>query len=255
MSPKTIVGAFCAVCSSVPVVSAQGVAFADQVVAFDTNNQAGGGVFMPSNALGAPSSSATAVHSLGVGGFLTLGFSVTITDGPGDDLIVFENPFSSGGRVYSEAMFVEVSTDGMTFARFPNLYTGPATSGGAFALNHPGIYSGLAGIKPHRGGVAGNDPGDVVEAGGDLFDLASLRMHPDVISGKVDLAKINEIRLVDVIAGQSLDSPRDGDRRSHRRQLRRQRCSRDSPHRQRHRQGSRGAAHRARIRQRAIDHQ
>lgn len=206
MSPKTVVGALCAMCSLVPTLTAQGVAFADRVVAFDTNNQAGGGVFQPSNALGAPSSTSTMVHSLGVGGFLTLGFSVVLTDGPGDDLIVFENPFASAGRVYSEAMFVEVSTDGVEFARFPNLYTGPAISGGSFALNYPGIYSGLAGIKPHRGGVAGNDPGDVVEAGGDSFDLADLRTHPSVLNGKVDLANINQVRLVDVVAGQSRDS-------------------------------------------------
>ena len=68
--------------------------FATRVVAFDDRGQAGGGIFNPANALGQPGGS-TDVHSLGIGGSLTLGFDVVIVDGPGADLLIAENPFAS----------------------------------------------------------------------------------------------------------------------------------------------------------------
>ena len=105
--------------------------FATKVVASFTNNNAGGGIFKVQNALGAPRggglwAGSTHVHSLGAGGFLTLGFDVTITDGPGADLVVFENPFltGAGSAVFAEAIYVEVSSDGKQFARFRSDYYG-----------------------------------------------------------------------------------------------------------------------------------
>src|SRR5690606_21580686 len=81
-------------------VSTKSGAYASTVVAFDTKGNAGGGVFHPANALGAPAPSLTKVHSLGDGGHLTLGFAVTITDGPGADFLVFENGFYVQGQVF-----------------------------------------------------------------------------------------------------------------------------------------------------------
>ena len=187
---------------------AQPGAFATKVISYDTNRQAGGGIFDPAKALGPPVASNLAVHSLGVGGYLTLGFDVTITDGPGADFLVFENAFaiSAGGPIFSEAVFVEVSSNGQDFARFPTLYQGPAASGGRYATSWAGYFTGFAGIKPSNGGKAGVSNFDVVQAGGDSFDLADLTSHPLVLAGKVDLARISQVRMVDVIAGVSRDS-------------------------------------------------
>lgn len=206
MRPIFITFALCAILS--PSVHGQAGAYATKVIAYDTKNQAGGGIFNPKNALGAPVVGSFGVHTLGVGGYLTLGFAVTITDGPGADFLVFENPFvlSAGGKIFSEAMFVEVSSNGRDFARFPTRYRGPATSGGAFATSWAGYFSGCAGIKPSNGGKTGVDNFDVVQAGGDSFDLADLKNHALVAAGKVDLKKILQLRIVDVVAGTSKDS-------------------------------------------------
>jgi hypothetical protein len=192
-----------------PVLLAQAKSlFATRVVAFDTRNQAGGGIFVPANALGAPDGTdPLAVHSLGVGGWLTLGFDVVITDGPGADFIVFENSFAVQGRLFAEVMQVEVSSDGNEWAQFASAYQGAQTSH-PFATSHAGVFRGLAGVKPTRAAptLPAVDPRDVVEAGGDAFDLADLAGHPQVLNRKVDLAAIRFVRLVDVVAGTTLDS-------------------------------------------------
>ncbi|MCA8958755.1 MAG: hypothetical protein KDC87_21945 [Planctomycetes bacterium] len=205
MRPCFVVFALCATPLSFAPLAAQGV-FATKVIAFDTKGNAGGGSFDPKNALGAPSSATSNVHSLGVDGWLTLGFDVVITNGPGADFIVFENPFRVGSQVYSEAVFVEVSSNGTDFARFPTRYSGPSTSGGPFATGYVGWYEGFAGIKPHLGGAPGVDPADVVQVGGDSFDLEDLRNHPLVLANKLDLNRVIQIRLVDVVAGISRDT-------------------------------------------------
>jgi hypothetical protein len=179
------------------------VGFADRVVASDTMGQAGGGIFVPANALGRPDGS---VHTLGVGGFLTLGFDVPIVDGPGADLVVAENPFRSFAApwtTFAEVFFVEVSTDGLHFARFPALYTGPQVDPGAFAFVHTGAYGGLGGVAPVD---LAADPTDIASYGGDAFDLADLATHPEVVAGLVDLQNVREVRLVDVRTGVDVDA-------------------------------------------------
>lgn len=190
--------------------------FATRVVASNTNNNAGGGIFQPQNALGAPSggglnAGGTHAHSLGAGGSLTLGFDVILTDGPGADFVVFENPFltGSGSSVFAEAIFVEVSSDGKQFARFPSSYYGPQRSGGAFAVSQVNMFDGLAGVCPVLAGSSQHpkaDPQDVVTGGGDAFDLADLKNHTLVLQGVVKLGAIQFVRLVDVIGGKDMDS-------------------------------------------------
>ncbi len=180
--------------------------FASRVVAHDDHGGAGGGIFLPQNALGRPDG-ATRVDSLGLGGSLTLGFDVTIVDGPGADLLVAENPFANGGApwaTFAETCFVEVSSDGVTFARLPSRYSGPQIDPGAFAFVHSGWYSGLAGVLPVN--IGATDAQDVVLAGGDAFDLADLRNDPLVVGGQVDLNAIREVRLVDAVTGVDLDA-------------------------------------------------
>lgn len=72
-------------------------------------------------ALGAPGG-ALDVVSLGDGGIATLGFAQPITNGAGPDFAVFENGFAGQTAPfgdYLELAFVEVSTDGKRFVRFP----------------------------------------------------------------------------------------------------------------------------------------
>lgn len=190
---------------SAPVV-AQSV-FATHVVASDTNGQAGGGIFAPGNALGAPGG-AFDVHSLGAGGSLTLGFALPIANGPGADFLVGENPFFVAGSffaTFAEVALVEVSSDGAHFARFPARYFGPAASPGPFGSATVGSYANLAGQHAVLA-WPGADLQDVVEAGGDAFDLADLADDPLVTGGLVDLGSITQVRLVDVVDGQVADA-------------------------------------------------
>ena len=182
---------------------AQSGEFAARVIAFDDMGMAGGGIFNPANLLGQPDG---LVHSLGIGGWATVGFDVVITDGPGADLIITENSFFSGSLpgAFAEMVFVEVSSDGVNFARIPNAYYGPAVSPGPFGVINVAMYSGLAGATP--GNPLATDPLDVVDAGGDAIDLADAASDPLVLSGAVDLTAITQLRLVDVRDGVDTDS-------------------------------------------------
>lgn len=213
MRNLAILAAFCAsVAPYGATLPAQSV-HATHVISHSTNGDAGGGVFQPSNALGAPSGGGagvgtTHVHSLGVGGSLTLGFGVTIVDGPGEDLVVAENPFYQAGlswRTFAEVAFVEVSTDGVTFARFPAKYLGPATAPGPFGSVIVGGFDNLAGSTPVFA-TSSADAASVAAGGGDAFDLADLANDPAVLAGTVDLQAIHEVRFVDVRSGLDLDS-------------------------------------------------
>jgi hypothetical protein len=188
--------------------------FATHVVQFTRGT--GAGIFVPANALGHPRGAGLLqgslhVLSLGEGGHVTLGFAVTITNGPGVDFIVSENPFLAGNLTssFAEAVFVEASTDGVQFARFPTRFVGPGSSGGAFSFLPVGSLSGFAGALPVLANdltAGGVDPFDPCTAGGDPFDLEALRNDPLVVRGAVDLGAIHYVRLVDVVSGVSRDS-------------------------------------------------
>ena len=195
---------FAAVAALVSFLPAQNP-FASRVVSYDDKGGAGGGIFDPRNALGPPGGTFD-VHSLGIGGQITLGFDVVIVDGPGADFLVAENAFLTGtlGESFAEMMFVEVSSNGVDFARVPNGYYGPQMSPGPFAGVQIAWYSGLAGAVPVDPGA--RDAQDVVTAGGDAIDLADLHSHPMVQSGRVDLHAITQVRLIDVVDGVDRDS-------------------------------------------------
>ena len=149
--------------------------------------------------------------SLGKNGDITFGFDVTITNGPGKDFIVFENPFfinSQPGKIFAELMYVEVSTDGINFAKFPSISNTPGPGS-----IYPNNVTNLAGVWPVYANVGedGNDmepdPFNSNEAGGDAFDLDDLVNHPLVQSGDIDLQNINYIKLIDILGdGSNLDS-------------------------------------------------
>jgi len=138
--------------------------FATAVVAISYGTGAGfGQQNMPTVVLGPPRGSGAAagsldVVSLGLGGSITVELGVDVVDGPGSDLIVFENPFVG----FLETGQVAVSADGQTFV--------------AFACD-PATQVGCAGVNPVKASPDnGTDPTDPTAAGGDAFDLATISM-------------------------------------------------------------------------------
>ena len=157
------------------------------------------------------------IYNLGVGGTLTLGFAAAggtvpraIQNGPGVDFIVSENPLENtfGGTddVFGELLFVEVSSNGQDFARFPVVSDMPGPVG-PYDVIDPDLVSGFSGVRPVMANVdtpGSPDPFDPAAAGGDAFDLAALAAHPLVTSGVLDLQDVRFVRLVDVVGDGSL---------------------------------------------------
>jgi hypothetical protein len=130
-------------------------------------------------ALGPAGTDTTAIVSLGDGGAITLGFALPIVDGPGADFAVFENGFADE---FLELAFVEVSSNGTDFVRFPAASLTPTDSQvGSFGALDPTNLHNLAG--KYRVGF------------GTPFDLT------DVVglSGLVDVQQIHFVRIVDVV--------------------------------------------------------
>lgn len=157
---------------------------------------------------GGPTTGSLDVLTLGVRGAVTLGFNVNgrarrIVNQPGPDFIVFENAFFIGGNPlssFSELAFVEVSTDGITFARFPNHATNAGPVGPGSGID-PTQVSGLAGVHAVLANIDSNttDPFDPAAAGGDTFDLSDLAAAPIVLNGQVRLSDIRYVRIVDIL--------------------------------------------------------
>lgn len=137
----------------------------------------------PSGALGPISGS---VVSLGDGGSITLGFDAPIANGSGFDFAVFENGFLLGATgthlAYLELAFVEVSSDGENFFRFPStsLTQTDAQVGGFGPLDARDLDN-LAG--KHIAGYG---------TGFDLEDLVG-------VSDLLDVNNVIQVRLVDVV--------------------------------------------------------
>ncbi len=154
----------------------------------------------PLATIGDPSSILTgntsSVVSLGDGGSITLGFATPIANGAGADFAVFENGFTSGGAglAYLELAFVEVSSDGINFFRFPSVsLTQTATQVGSFGLLDASNLHDLA--------------GKYVSGYGTGFDLSELAG----VSPLLNINHVTEVRIIDVVG--SID-PRYGTRDS-----------------------------------------
>jgi len=140
----------------------------------------------PTRAYGPAAGTSTDIVSLGEGGWIALTFDRPIADGPGPDFAVFENSFSD---TFLELAYVEVSSDGATFARFDSGAHTP-TPIGAFGLTDPTDVHGVAGV--YRQGF------------GTPFDLALLRDHELARTGQLDLARITHVRIVDIVGDGSM---------------------------------------------------
>lgn len=130
------------------------------------------------NALYYAEGNQTSVVSLGDSGVATLGFDWPIFDGPGPDFAVFENSFD---HQYLELAFVEVSSDGMNFVRFPNhSETQTLTQ-----------ISGFGYLQAER---LHNLAGKYKSSYGTPFDLSELS---DSLS--LDINNVRFVRVVDVV--------------------------------------------------------
>ncbi len=124
------------------------------------------------------------VISLGDGGTATYAFNPPLQDGPGADIAIFENGLSDN---FLELAFVEISSDGQNFYRFPAVsLTDTLQQVGAFGTLDPTQLHNLAGKYRINFGVP--------------FDFAEL----DTIA-PLNLSAISHIRVTDVI-GSLTDS-------------------------------------------------
>ena len=129
-----------------------------------------------SDAVGAATTSTMDVVSLGDGGSATVTFAHPITNGEGPDFAVFENSFDD---YFLELAFVEVSSDGERFVRFPA--TSLTQTARQIVSRVDATYiNNLAG--KYRVGY------------GTPFDLAEL-----ADSTGLDINNITHVRIVDVI--------------------------------------------------------
>jgi hypothetical protein len=183
----------CAVAVIATVALAGAEPFADRVVGHVVGTGGGAGESgLPAIVLGPPHGGGafqggTDTFSLGLGGTITLAFDDNvIVDGPGPDLLVFENAFLPTGLTtlapFAEPAVVEVSGDGVDWHALPCALTeGPYYAGCAgvypvFAnADDPGAPSPRVPSTTPIADLVGVPVGDFVTpagAGGDAFDLA-----------------------------------------------------------------------------------
>ena len=118
------------------------------------------------------------VVSLGDGGVATLHFSQALVDNNGFDFAVFENSFNDS---FLELAFVEVSTNGTDYIRFP------ATSNTPY-INQIGSFGEIEAVNIN------NLAGKYRVLYGTPFDLSTLSD-----SSGIDINNIHYIRIIDVI--------------------------------------------------------
>ena len=128
--------------------------------------------------VGPATNSTTNAVSLGDGGTAILTFALPIANGEGPDFAVFENSFND---YFLELAFVEVSSDGERYVRFPATSLTPTdVQVGSNGSVDPTYINNLAG--KYRVGF------------GTPFDLEELRD-----STGLDINNITHVRLVDVV--------------------------------------------------------
>lgn len=138
----------------------------------------------PAKAYGKATGDAFDIVCLGNGGKITMTFPRPIRNGDGPDFAIFENGFSS---TFLELAFVEVSSDGVNYFRFPNRSEG-VYAVGAFGMVDPTTLNGLTG--KYQAGY------------GTPFDLSNLPLSP-----LLDCENIRFVRIVDIIGdGNTPDS-------------------------------------------------
>lgn len=143
-------------------------------------------------------------------GHITLFFDQPIVNGPGPDFAVFENGFISdytipgtgsiAGAIFAELAYVEVSTNGIDFIRFPSVSLMlPINANGLTDLNFggTGAYGTIDPTNVYN--VAGKHANAYGTASwGTPFNLKDVENAPNVLNGTVDINNINYIKVVDI---------------------------------------------------------
>lgn len=125
------------------------------------------------------------IMSLGDSGVAVLTFASPIINGPGYDFAVFENGFANpldAEQAYLELAFVEVSSDGINYVRFPATSNTQDTA----QIAGTGEYMNARTINNLAGKYIGNY--------GTPFDLSELSG-----AANLDLNNITHVRIVDAI--------------------------------------------------------
>jgi hypothetical protein len=138
------------------------------------------------NATGMPDGS---LISLGDSGVATLTFAAHLFNGEGADFAVFENGFKNpadAAMAFLELAFVEVSSDGNNFFRFPAYSNTPVST----QIPGSGVYMDAALIH--------NLAGKYVSGYGTPFDLNDLAGTPGL-----DVNNVTHVRIIDVTGALS----------------------------------------------------
>jgi hypothetical protein len=120
-------------------------------------------------------------------GQITLSFSRGIGNRAGADFAVFENSLGTSSTVFAELGYVEVSSDGTHFARFPSASLTPSAVGPYGSIDPTNVHN-LAGKHVNAYGNSWGTP----------FDLSDLSADPLVQSKQVNLSGIRYVRIVDI---------------------------------------------------------
>lgn len=144
----------------------------------DVANPSAGTVSIGTGLAGEGKANGLNVVSLGDGGSAILTFSKTIKDEQGFDFAVFENSFSDD---FLELAFVEVSSDGVNYVRFPSSsLTQTTTQIDTYGLLDPTKLNNLAGKYRAKYGTP--------------FDLSELKD-----SSAVNINAITHVKIIDVV--------------------------------------------------------
>lgn len=159
----------------------------DTTISINGNNKASFGI--PSNATGPAEGNSSDIVSLGDRGTAILFFENGISNGTGYDFAIFENSFTDD---FLELAFVEVSSNGIDFTRFP-----------AISLTQTNTQTTSFG--PTQSQQINNLAGSFRQAFGTPFDLEELQGTPNL-----DLMNIKWVKIIDVVgsigANTSYDS-------------------------------------------------
>lgn len=165
----------------------------------------------PEKALGPATGSVYDIVCLGEGGQITFTFDQAIANGEGADFAIFENSFNDSAL---ELSFVEVSTDGVRFVRFPNFYLGEDKMGPYDNYNYPQLIYNLASKYSVEYGH-GFDLQELVFAyeyalntpqSESAFSV-EYTQHLLEMYTYLDLEEINYVRLIDIVGdGSTVDS-------------------------------------------------
>ena len=136
----------------------------------------------PQKALGEATGNAFDIVSLGRGGEIILHFPEGIANGPGWDFAVFENAFD---HYFLELAFVEISSDGVHFFRFPSHSLTPTPIPAFGQIDATNVY---------------NLAGKFIQGYGTAFDLEELGYH-----GYRDAANIKYVKIIDISGNGSVN--------------------------------------------------